>query len=72
MDTVTAGLAAIMVVRSDGVLHGRTYAAGAGSVSRGANLDVGTVKSAWERLGDSVFGCRLPFLDVTVEVVEGG
>ena len=26
---------------------------------------------AWERLGDGVFRCRLPFLDVTVGVVRG-
>lgn len=26
---------------------------------------------AWERLGDGVFRCRLPFLDVTVGVVQG-
>lgn len=26
---------------------------------------------AWEQLGDSVFRCRLPFLDVTVGVVQG-
>ena len=26
---------------------------------------------AWERLGDGVFRCRLPFLDVTVGVAPG-
>jgi glyoxylase-like metal-dependent hydrolase (beta-lactamase superfamily II) len=29
------------------------------------------VNCAWERLGDSTFRCRLPFLDVTVGVVWG-
>jgi glyoxylase-like metal-dependent hydrolase (beta-lactamase superfamily II) len=29
------------------------------------------VNFAWERLGDGVFRCRLPFLDVTVGVVQG-
>ena len=71
MGTLAGGFAAVMVVRSDRHLYRRGHARGPRPVSGRPVVDVGSVNFAWERLGDGVFRCRLPFLDVTVGVAPG-